>query len=35
MDVRSVWQQGITGKGVVVSILDDGKLTPSVCFVNM
>lgn len=26
MNVRPVWDQGITGKGVVVSILDDGKL---------
>jgi uncharacterized protein YlxW (UPF0749 family) len=24
--VMSVWKQGITGKGVVVTILDDGKL---------
>jgi uncharacterized protein YlxW (UPF0749 family) len=23
--VMSVWKQGITGKGVVVTILDDGK----------
>ena len=24
--VMSVWKQGITGKGVVVTILDDGQL---------
>lgn len=24
LDVMPVWQQGITGRGVVVSILDDG-----------
>ena len=24
VDVMPVWRQGITGKGVVVSILDDG-----------
>ena len=25
MNVRSVWEQGVTGKGVVVTILDDGQ----------
>ena len=25
MNVQQVWDQGITGKGVVVTILDDGK----------
>ena len=25
MDVQEVWEQGVTGKGVVVSILDDGE----------
>lgn len=24
MNVRSAWEQGVTGKGVVVTILDDG-----------
>ena len=25
MNVQWAWEQGITGKGVVVTILDDGK----------
>ena len=25
-NVLPVWEQGVTGKGVVVSILDDGRL---------
>ena len=25
MNILPVWKRGITGKGVVVSILDDGK----------
>ena len=24
MNLRQVWQQGITGKGVVVAVVDDG-----------
>lgn len=26
MNIQTVWDQGITGKGVVVTILDDGKV---------
>ena len=26
LNVVPVWMQGITGKGVVVSVVDDGKL---------
>ena len=30
--VLPVWNQGITGKGVVVTILDDGKFTFNLLF---
>ena len=30
MNVQRAWEQGVTGKGVVVSILDDGILVGDV-----
>ena len=32
MNILPVWKRGITGKGVVVSILDDGKFHVAVPF---
>ena len=26
LNVESVWMQGITGRGVVVAVVDDGKI---------
>ncbi len=29
MNVKPVWELGVTGRGAVVTILDDGKTTPT------
>jgi hypothetical protein len=32
MNVEEAWEEGVTGKGVAVTILDDGKLN---CYVRL